>query len=141
MRTGSGTRYSQLRAAAAEVHAWFNNLLAQLSATAPAVELPSLPDHHQVKIWAAGLAADTLRQVEAEMENLSEITVSTAFQVQRAVLVGLITGSFLPPLRLDLVRTLLTPDMSAERGCTDRDCLARQAGNICQGNCLEVVDR
>jgi hypothetical protein len=52
--------------------------------------------------------------------------------------VSLITGSFIPPLRLDLMRTLDTPSYNQAHGCTDRDCLQRAT---CLGNRVEVVKR
>ena len=48
---------------------------------------------------------------------------------------GLVTGSHFPPIRLDVIKHLPTPDAAFHEGCGDPDCLI--AG--CQGNHLEVV--
>lgn len=62
-------------------------------------------------------------------------------QVQRALMVGLITGTFLPPLRLDLIRTLQTVEFSRTFGCNDGDCLVTKSGQYCRGTRLELVNR
>lgn len=61
-----------------------------------------------------------------------------ATQVHDALLVSLVCGVHLPPLRLDLLKHLNIPSFTAREGCQDRDCLARKFGKACLGNRLEV---
>jgi hypothetical protein len=48
----------------------------------------------------------------------------------------LVTGSHFPPLRLDVIKHLPTPESSRLNGCQDPDCLG---SNCCLGNRLEVL--
>lgn len=56
-------------------------------------------------------------------------------QVQAAIVACLVTGSHFPPIRLDVIKHLPTPESSRLDGCQDPDCL----GSNCPGNRLEVV--
>ena len=58
-------------------------------------------------------------------------------QVQRAALVGLVNGIWMPPLRIDVLKTLDEPAFAATNGCGDPDC--RHPG--CMGNRIEVVEQ
>lgn len=48
----------------------------------------------------------------------------------------MVTGAYVPPVRLDLLKTLDMTHISEEFGCSDRDCL----GINCKGNRVELVD-
>jgi hypothetical protein len=55
-------------------------------------------------------------------------------QVQDAVIAMIVSGSVIPPVRLDLVKRINHPDVV---GCNDRDCLYRPGQ--CLGNRLEII--
>jgi hypothetical protein len=57
-------------------------------------------------------------------------------QVQAAIVACLVTGSHFPPLRLDVIKHLNTPEFSRLHGCRDPDCLGSDG---CPGNRLEVL--
>jgi hypothetical protein len=57
--------------------------------------------------------------------------------VQQALVVSMVTGAYIPPVRLDLLKNLDMPHVNAEFGCSDKDCLEVN----CKGNRVELVDR
>lgn len=144
---------------------WFSNLQAQLSATsAPAGDEETVPEHTKLKHWATTLAKAALQEVKDDMSIHGHMIADTAVkvshtpqmsspwnsllnnapipntQVQRALLVCLITGSFIPPLRLDLIRNLDTQEFNQRNGCSDGDCL-KKLHSHCKGNRLELIKR
>lgn len=54
--------------------------------------------------------------------------------MQQALIVALVTGTFMPPVRLDLLKTLPHPQHN-HLGCMDPDCIELN----CQGNRLNLV--
>jgi hypothetical protein len=57
--------------------------------------------------------------------------------VQQALVVAMVTGAYIPPVRLDLLKNLDMPHINAEFGCTDKDCLELN----CKGNRVELVEK
>ena len=55
--------------------------------------------------------------------------------MQRAIVVGMVNGTWMPPLRIDVLKTMDEPAYAAANGCGDVDC--RQPG--CLGNRIELV--
>lgn len=59
-------------------------------------------------------------------------------QVQRAVVAAFVTGHFIPPIRLDVIKHMVTPRSSVLFRCPDKDC---QEGASCLGNRLVLQSR
>ena len=54
--------------------------------------------------------------------------------MQQALIIGLVTGTYIPPLRLDLMKTLFHPRYN-HLGCNDPDCIEL----ACVGNRVSLV--
>lgn len=140
INTGVASASSAATAAAARMEAWLKTLECQLQTAIPMKPKTELPLAEVVLPWAVGLGTEALRAVDREVqdcESSSELrdhlmTKRTALKVQKAIVASFVTGCHTPPIRLNLITTLLHPSM-AEAGmkCTDKDCRNKAS---CLGN-------
>lgn len=137
LRSGDGPRARMLKESEITMDNWLSNLQAQLAASAPPPVVEELPEQRDIKRWVNFVAGEALQQVETVMRYRTSLPQETALQVQRACIICLVTGVFIPPLRLHLIRTLDTIEANEVLGCTDDDCLLRN----CKGNRLELEER
>ena len=100
---------SPVRVHAARMEAWLATLETQLSASMPRVFKTNLPDPAVVYRWARELSGTALSQLADDRLNHGVMTTPTAFQVERAVLLALVTGCYVPPCRLHILKTVIHP--------------------------------
>lgn len=98
------------------------------------------PNADLILQWANDMAAKAVSHVELDMGLASSgymgMTKSTATLVQKALIVSLVTGCHMPPIRLDIIKNLQHPDH--HMACTDACC---NRGAACMGNHLQLVQR
>ena len=119
---------------------WLNRLETHLHISMPKRrpgEMPSASEVFNHVQSIVDLAHKCVNEDESEFGVDGEISLKTAWEVQRAVLAMLISGSHVPPCRLHILKTLLHPDYAGKMPCPDRDCLQKSK---CKGNYLEVIE-
>lgn len=94
------------------------------------------PPHHPR--WVHNMVDSTIEAVDINMASFGRMTAATAWRVQRALLAAMVTGSYIPPCRLYLLKSATHPMFNVRLGCTDKDCLR---SSTCKGNQFLVGDR
>lgn len=121
--------------------AWLGRLEAQLNASMPMPLKRQLPEAPIVFRWVDRLVNEALRHVEADMAESDSVSWRAAWSTQRALIAALVTGRYIPPCRLDLIKGWVHPRYNGDDSCTDPDCRSRQNGIKCGGNQIQVVER
>jgi hypothetical protein len=129
---GSSTRMLVER-----VDSWLANLEAQIASSMPAPTRATLPEVPAVFRWVDTLVDVALLHVDAEMSSMKSLSGKTAWKVERALLASLVTGRFIPPCRLNLLKTMPHPRYNGPSSCTDPDCMIKP----CSGNQIQINER
>jgi hypothetical protein len=116
---------------------WLQRLSSQLSASMPPPEQQALPPNHTLRKWSDNTLLQSVRMIEEDLRSAGSISKRTAIFNEQAVIVGLVVGNAVPPVRLDVIKNLPHPK-HRELGCLDDDCLRRAHGQRCAGNRLTV---
>jgi hypothetical protein len=133
----SGARMgSDIRRHAGEIDEWLGNMEAQISANMPAPPPRSVPTARAMWAWVDHLVDGALVAVDHAMTTSVGFTIHTAWKVQRALIASLVTGRYIPPCRLHLIKTMVHPRFNGT--CTDPDCTAT---GHCPGNQIQVLER
>jgi len=117
---------------------WLERLEHQLVTAIPLLPKSDKPQAEVVVAWGNEFCDNTLQRLETCMETVGCMTHNVALDVQDAVLVSLVSGCHMPPVRLNLITGWQHPDFAAALGCQDKDC---RRGVSCKGNHLEVKTR
>ena len=120
---------------AAKMDTWLGTLEAQLNSAIPAPRRDAMPEATKVWLWVRRLVDDALRSVDADILTYGNITYRTAVDVQRALIACFVTGMYIPPCRLSLLKTWVHPRYNGRIPCTDPDCMFDECG----GNQLQVL--
>ena len=134
LKSGSMTSEDQVTHAA-KMETWLGTLEAQLNSSIPAPRRDAMPEATTVWLWVRRLVDDALRSVDADILAAGNITYRTASDVQRALIAALVTGMYIPPCRLNLLKTWVHPRYNGRLSCTDPDCMFDECG----GNQLQVL--
>jgi hypothetical protein len=134
LKSGSAATADQV-AHAAKMDTWLGTLEAQLNSAIPAARRDAMPEATTVWQWVRRLVDDALWSVDADILACGNITYRTAFGVQRALIAALVTGLYIPPCRLNLLKTWVHPRYNGRLSCTDPDCQFDECG----GNQLQVL--
>ncbi len=109
----------------------------QISLSMPAATKRDLPEASDLYRWARRICDEAVLCVEDDQTMYGHITHKTAWAVETAIMVAMVTGAYMPPGRLHLIKTILHPDFAGKVACQDKDCLL---GDCCKGNHMEIVD-
>ena len=93
-------------------------------------------DGDKVLRWASQLGSKAVAMVEVDMQMGEGLSWQTSSLVHGAIVASLVVGAHVPPLRLNLIKTLNHPKYLQELKCTDKDC---KRGDSCLGNHLKEV--
>jgi hypothetical protein len=133
----SGARIgSDIRRHATEMDEWLGNMEAQISANMPAPPPRVVPLARSMWAWVDHLVDGALVAVDHAMTTNVGFTINTAWMVQRALIAALVTGRYIPPCRLHLIKTMVHPRFNGT--CTDPDC---NVSGHCPGNQIQVLER
>lgn len=117
---------------------WLERLQEQLSASLPKEPKSIIPPLDQLYLWVDELMLGAELCCEADKQHMGHLSWQSAWQNEASIIAALVVGRFVPPIRLEILRTLIHPS-SLEEGvqgqCKDRDCRDRR----CLGNHLKVV--
>lgn len=128
---------SPIRQHAVDMDAWLAKLEGQISASMVSVQSKVVPDAQLMWRWNFMLVDKALALVESDMGLLGHITATTAWAVERALVAALVTGCYVPPCRLHLIKTMQHPRHNGRTSCPDPDCIIPG----CSGNQLQVLRR
>eukprot|EP00951_Prasinocladus_malaysianus_P045055 scaffold592881_cov10-Prasinocladus_malaysianus.AAC.1 len=101
---------------------WLERLEHQLVTAIPLLPKSDKPQAEVVVAWGNEFCDNTLQRLETCMETVGCMTHNVALDVQDAVLVSLVSGCHMPPVRLNLITGWQHPDFAAALGCQDKDC-------------------
>lgn len=133
----SGARMgSDIRRHATEIDEWLATMEAQISANMTAAPPRKVPLARDMWRWVDHLVEGALVDVDHAMTSGIGFNIYTAEKVQRALIAALVTGRYIPPCRLSLIRSMNHPRYNGT--CTDPDC--RERGH-CAGNQIQVLER
>lgn len=135
LTSGAGAG-SDIRQHAADMDAWLANMEAQVSANMPAPPPRQIPLARDMWAWVDHLVDGALADVGHAMTSNIGFTVHTALKVQRALVAALVTGRYMPPCRIHLIKTMVHPRYNG--ACTDPDC---RNMTHCHGNQIQVLER
>jgi hypothetical protein len=127
----STTTYEPIWEHAETVDEWLWALGAQLNVVLPKPERAYVPQWATVAEWADDLAEQAINDCNMEREARGSISRSTARRIHDALIVCLVVGIAVPPLRLGILKSLALIEHADENGCMDPDC--RHPG-ACLGN-------
>lgn len=127
----STTTYEPIWQHAETVDEWLWALGAQLNIVLPKPERAYVPHWANVAEWADELAEQALNDYNMENNAHGSISRATARRVHDALMVCLVVGVAVPPLRLGILKSLALIDYANEHGCKDPDC---QNPDTCLGN-------
>jgi hypothetical protein len=102
---------------------WLAKLESQLNASMLDSVKEDPYDAALVYAWAMALAKRALESAESELEQLGCLTHAGAWLVQCALLAALVTGCYVPPCRLHILKTINHPRYYHTMACDDRDCI------------------
>lgn len=128
---------SPIRKHAVDMDAWLARLEGQISASMVSVPRKVVPEAQLMWRWNFMLVDNALAAVEVDMGRLGYMTANTAWAVERALLAALVTGCYVPPCRLHLLKTIRHPRHNGRTTCPDPDCIIPGCG----GNQLQVLRR
>jgi hypothetical protein len=96
-----------------------------------------LPDGDLVKTWALGVIEEATKLVaDYKLYQGGGLNLPVAREVQRAVVVGLVVGALVPPIRLFVLKTMDHPHHVVGNTCSDPECLVKE----CQGSRIEPLE-
>ena len=125
------TTYQPIWEHADTVDEWLWALSAQLNIVLPKPTRAYVPHWADVAEWADELAEQALDAATLERAANGRISRPTARGVHDALIVCLVVGVAVPPLRLGILKSLAVNDYALEHGCMDPDC---QNHGVCLGN-------
>jgi hypothetical protein len=127
---------SEEREHAARMERWLATLEAQLSSLLPVAHRANVPDISLTRRWVEALAERALEAVDHDLSTVGTLRFATAWLVEEALLAAFITGTWLPPFRLHILKTLVHPRYNGRIACQDPDCRLANCG----GNRVELVE-
>lgn len=119
---------SEVRDFTSQMDSWLNLLSRQVAVSAPTQVSDTLPAYSAVQCWVLYKVRRALDVIEEDMSAIGSMTARCALMVQDALIASLVCGSFFPPIRLSVIKSLTHPSYKT---CFDPDCLQ---GSSCRGN-------
>ena len=117
---------------------WLARLQEQLAASLPKEPKSIIPPLDQLYFWVDELVLGAELCCQADLQQMNCLTWQSAWQNEVSIITALVVGRFIPPIRLEILRTLVHPSTLTDgvKGqCKDRDCRDRR----CLGNHLRVI--
>ncbi len=116
---------------------WLSRLREQLSAALPKEPKSDIPPLADLYHWVDSLILGAEICCSQDLQSMETLSWQSAWQNEVALIAALVVGRYLPPIRLEILRTLVHPDHIADGGlgkCISKDCRDRR----CPGNHLSV---
>ncbi len=117
---------------------WLSRLREQLTAAMPKEPKSDIPPLSDLYHWVDSLILGAELCCNNDLLNMKTLTWQSAWQNEVALIASLVVGRYLPPIRLEILRTLVHPDHITPgvlNQCINKDCKDRR----CPGNHISVI--
>ncbi len=116
---------------------WISRLREQLSAAMPKEPKTVIPPLSELYHWVDSLILGAEICCSNDLQSMKTLSWQSAWQNEVALIAALVVGRYLPPIRLEILRTLVHPDHVTPgvlNQCINKDCRDRK----CPGNHISV---
>ena len=120
----------------AAMDGWLGRMETQVYRAMPTLARPVVASMDVIWPWIRSMVQRAVAMVEKDKCGGGAMSYVTAAYVNKALVAALVTGAYMPPCRLGVIRSMWHPKYNTYREkCTDRDCQYRG----CTGNKIQVV--